>query len=310
MSALITVELLEQWYACRSGILKFKEKYPNGATLQQILDDRTEENDSDILWLFNQCRSLNLYNEVTALGYRNSGNWNTGNYNSGNYNSGYRNSGYRNSGDRNSGDRNSGDWNTGDRNSGNYNSGDRNSGNYNSGDRNSGNCNSGYRNSGDWNTGYRNSGYRNSGNWNTGDRNSGNWNTGNYNSGNYNSGYHNSGDRNSGDRNSGYRNSGDWNSCDNESGFFNSVTATTIRVFNREVNIEEWQRAEKPNFIYDVELTYVQNDELKTRSYKEAWQLAYSKASDKDVELLMALPNFDARVFEEITDIKIEETEK
>ena len=204
-------------------------------------------------------------------------------------NTGKNNTGRRNSGDRNSGYRNSGDWN----------SGYRNSGDWNSGDSNSGDRNSGYRNSGDWN-----SGYRNSGDWNSGDSNSG--------------------DRNSGYRNSGDWNSGDWNSCNRESGFFNSKQSKEIRVFNKPCKFEDWEKAEKPRFIFNLNLTiwvwdYEMSDKekednpnwevregyLKTLTYKGAWREAYKKATKEDIKLLKKLPNFDAEVFKEITGLEV-----
>ena len=50
---------------------------------------------------------------------------------------------------------------------------------------------------------------------------------------------------------------------------------------------------------------YTTDGYLKTYEYKEAWQRSYEKATDRDIALLKALPNFDAKVFEEITGIKI-----
>ena len=44
---------------------------------------------------------------------------------------------------------------------------------------------------------------------------------------------------------------------------------------------------------------------LKTLEYKEAWKLSYEKATKEDIELLKALPNFDADVFEKISGIRI-----
>jgi hypothetical protein len=188
--------------------------------------------------------------------------------------------------------------NTGKGNSGYSNSGDRNSGYRNSGDRNSG-----YRNSGDRNSGYRNSGYSNSGDSNSGDSNSGN---------------RNSGYSNSGDRNSGYRNSGNYNT-----GHFNTTTPEKISVFNKPCLRSKWDSAKKPNFIY-FNLTewvwwsdmseeekknnkdaFVTDGYLKTYDYKEAWRRSYEKATDDDIRLLKALPNFNKKVFEEITGIKI-----
>ena len=198
-----------------------------------------------------------------------------------------------------------------------------NSGFGNSGNSNSGNWNSGHRNSGHSNSGHRNSGHSNSGDWNSGHRNSGHRNSGDWNSGHSNSGNSNSGHRNSGDWNSGYRNSGDWNSVNKETGFFNSINPKTINVFNKPCDINTWENAQKPNFIYfdlcvwvsfndmtDEEKikypkAFVCDGYLKKLQYKEAWKLSYEKATKKDVELLKELPNFDADVFKEISGIRI-----
>lgn len=45
---------------------------------------------------------------------------------------------------------------------------------------------------------------------------------------------------------------------------------------------------------------------LKTLEYKEAWRLAYESATQEDIELLKALPNFDVDVFEEISGIRVD----
>ena len=203
-------------------------------------------------------------------------------------NSGYRNSENGNSGDRNSGYRNSGNGNSGDGNSGNWNSGDWNSGDWNSGDGNSG----------DWN----------SGNGNSGDRNSGNWN----------SGYRNSGYRNSGDGNS-----GDWNSGNGNSGYFNS-NEPCLRMFNKmtyckrdDINIPSWcyfdltvwvshdtaTEEEKKKHKNEIEIC---GGFLKTIDYKDAWRLAWNKASIKERKKLFELPNWDNEVFKKITGIDAE----
>ena len=208
------------------------------------------------------------------------------------------NSGYRNSGDRNSGNGNSGDRNSGYRNSGNGNSGDGNSGNWNSGEWNSGEWNSGDGNSGDWN----------SGNGNSGDSNSGNWN----------SGYRNSGHRNSGDWNS-----GDWNSGNCNSGYFNS-DEPCLRMFNKmtyckkdDINIPSWcyfdltvwvshdtaTEEEKKKYKNEIEIC---GGFLKTLDYKDAWRLAWNKASIEERKKLFELPNWDNEVFKEITGIDAE----
>ena len=208
----------------------------------------------------------------------------------------------------NSGNRNSGNLNSGDRNSGNWNSGNMNSGDMNSGDRNSGNRNSGNWNSGNWNSGNLNSGDRNSGDMNSGDLNSGNHNSGNCNSGN-----HNSGDWNS----------GNWNSGDCNSGFFNS-DEPYVRMFNKmtdkkkeDIDIPSWcyfdltvwvshdtaTEEEKTSHKAEIE---IYGGFLKSINYKDAWRLAWNKASIEERKKLFNLPNWDNQVFKEITGIDAE----
>jgi hypothetical protein len=189
---------------------------------------------------------------------------------------------------------------------------------------NSGNGNSGHSNSGHSNSGHSNSGHSNSGHSNSGHSNSGDSNSGHRNSGDWNSGHSNSGHSNSGDSNSGHRNSGDWNSGHWNSGFFNSNTPDTILVFNKPCKRDLWDSVRKPDFIFNINLTqwiswlYMTDDEkkdnknafvtegyLKVVDYKEAWAIAYEKATKEDIELLKALPNFNKKVFEKISDIKI-----
>src|SRR3990167_127594 len=187
----------------------------------------------------------------------------------------------------------------------------------NSGDRNSGNCNSGYgnsgyRNSGDWNSGDRNSGYGNSG-----DRNSGDCNSGYGNSGYRNSGDCNSGDRNSGYGNSGDRNSGDWNSGNWNSGYLNT-DKPKIRIFNKETTETE---IDFPSYFYFNLTEFVETEQmtdeekkkyphyavttgfLRVFDYKTAWLNSFNKATKEDVAKTLELPNFNAQIFEEITEI-------
>ena len=198
----------------------------------------------------------------------------------------------------------------------------------NSGYHNSGNRNSGNRNSGDWNSGDYNSGDYNSGYWNSGDRNSGYWNSGDCNSGDYNSGYHNSGNRNSGDWNSGDcnsgdYNSGDWNSGDCNSGYFNT-DEPFVRIFNKESNKTRGEII-FPSFLYFDLNVWVSHDTateeekekykkeietcggfLKTLEYKEAFRLAWDKASKEEHKKLLDLPNWDNKIFKEISGIDAE----
>ena len=183
------------------------------------------------------------------------------------------------------------------------NSGNCNSGNCNSGNRNSGNCNSGDRNSGD-----RNSGNCNSGHWNSGHRNSGNWNSGNWNSGNW---------------NSGNCNSGDWNSGNWNSGFFNT-NEPYVRIFNKQTK-KKRNDFSFPFWLYFDLNVWVSHDTatdeekemhkteietcggfLKTIEYKQAWRIAWDKAGKEEHKKLLELPNWNNKIFKEITGIDAE----
>lgn len=188
----------------------------------------------------------------------------------------------------------------------------------NSGNGNSGSCNSGNCNSGDCNTGNCNSGDCNLGNCNSGNCNSGNRNSGNCNSGSWNSGSYNSGDCNSGSRNSGSCNSGDCNS-----GFFNS-DEPYVRMFNKmtdkkrcDIDIPSWcyfdltvwvshdTATEEEKLKHKTEIE-VCGGFLKPINYKDAWRLAWNRASVDEHKQLFKLPNWDNKVFEEITGIDAE----
>ena len=126
---------------------------------------------------------------------------------------------------------------------------------------------------------------------------------------------------NSGDRNSGDCNSGNWNSGDRNSGFFNS-DEPNVRMFNKEtsmkrddVNIPSWccfdltvwvshdTATEKEEHKTEIETC---GGFLKTLEYKEAWKLAWNKASVEERKKLFDLPNWDNEVFKEITGIDAE----
>ena len=177
------------------------------------------------------------------------------------------------------------------------NTGNRNTGDCNTGDCNTGDCNTGNRNTGDWNTGNRNTG-----NWNTGDWNTGDWNTGN-------------------------RNTGDWNKTSFSSGCF-CTEEPKIMMFNKpsEWTMKDWFESEARyilnqipknvvEWVYECDMT----DEEKTAnpSYKttggycripdesENAQRFWDGLPDSKRQIIYQLPNFDPKVFEECTGIKI-----
>ena len=185
-------------------------------------------------------------------------------------------------------------------------------------------------NSGSWNSGYGNSGDCNSGSWNSGSRNSGDSNTGYGNSGDWNSGNWNSGSRNSGDCNSGNFNTGNWNSGNWNSGYLNTSAQKYTFIFNKQVEKSVLKRAEFPSFMFFTLTEWIPGSKmsqqekkqhpeyvttggyLKKYTYKKAFRKSFEDAKQlpnwpEQLKRLKALPNFDAKIFEEISGIKEEE---
>lgn len=179
----------------------------------------------------------------------------------------------------NTGNRNTGHHNTGYNNTGNHNTGYHNTGSSNTGNHNTGNHNTGSRNTGCCNTGYRNTGHRNTGCCNTGNRNTGSCNTGDHNTGSY----------NTGDGNTGHFNTGNWDE---------------FRLFDKKASRQEWEDANKPGFIFDVDPTETNGD------MKAAWKVAFDGASEEDIQLLLSLPKFSKKVFKKITGIDLKGVKK
>jgi PPE-repeat protein len=166
----------------------------------------------------------------------------------------------------------------------------------------------------------------NTGNKNTGDGNTGYWNTGNKNSGDRNTGDGNTGDGNTGYCNSGYWNSGYCNSGDRNSGMFCSIEPTLI-IFNKPSN-KKWSEIDHPHFnefyltkwVEYSDLTAAEKKEnpscettrglLKSFTYKEAWATFWKETDEGNRQKFLALPNFDAVLFEEITGINVKENSK
>lgn len=210
----------------------------------------------------------------------------------------------------NDGEGNTGRYNRGDCNSGDWNEGRRNVGNKNWGYNNSGSCNRGRNNSGDLNIGDCNTGPENRGNYNTGRGNIGSYNTGNYNIGN--------------------SNMGSWNKSSNCAGIFNTIKSNSLCAFNKPVKEEDLKHIRFPLFLNIslnsfVKAEFMSTNEkkenpsykviggyLKANDYKEAFRknfenLKLSSNFHWEIKLLKRLPNFDAKVFYEITGIKPDE---
>jgi len=178
-------------------------------------------------------------------------------------------------------------------------------------------------------TGFSNSGDYNSGNHNSGNYNSGNHNSGNYNSGVYNSGVYNSGNRNSGDYNSGHYNSGDWNDTWFSNGCFNTVEPK-IYLFDKtsDWTFVDWRNSDARLLMTQIPMgasgwiweKYMTDEEkaahpehqttggylekLGTSERAQAW---WDGLSDRQRNIIKAIPNFDPEIFRKITGIRIED---
>ena len=182
---------------------------------------------------------------------------------------------------------------------------------------NTGNWNTGNRNTGNWNTGNRNTGSRNAGDCNTGNKNTGNKNTGNWNTGN----------RNTGNRNTGDMNTGDWNKVSYSSGCFNTDEQKMI-MFNKPCDwtLRDWFDCKAKRLLDQipkkvvkwVQLSDMSDEEkivhstckttggyLKILDESKCVQLWWNVLPEEDKQVILALPNFDADIFEECTGIRV-----
>ena len=155
-------------------------------------------------------------------------------------------------------------------------------------------------------------------------------NSGDGNSGNRNSGDGNSGNRNSGNRNSGDGNSGDWNVTNYSNGCFNTKEPN-IFIFNKlsDLTYVDWINSDVRYLLNNIpidELIWVyesrmtdeekeNNPEYKTtggylksikatNKNKQEW---YDCLSNENKRLILNMPNFDKKIFKEITGIDVGE---
>ncbi len=147
-----------------------------------------------------------------------------------------------------------------------------------------------------YNTGDFNSGYCNDGDYNTGDYNTGDYNTGDWNAGDNNTGSHNTGNHNTGNWNAGNWNAGDYNKASSASGCFNT-SGQTITMFNKPCDwtMKDWW-VSAAKFILSC------MPETNESGERQEW---WDAMADGDVKKILALPNFDAEIFEECTGIRV-----
>ena len=174
------------------------------------------------------------------------------------------------------------------------------------------------------NSGKNNVGYFNAGSWNAGDGNAGDMNAGNWNAGNRNAGDMNAGNWNAGNWNAGNMNAGNWNAGNRNTGHFNTKNPSVINVFNKSCEIEDWEKAYKPSFLYFSLCLWISADDmddeekekhpehktaggyLKKLSYKEAFMNSWKNADREDRYRIKDLPNFDKDIFFELSGIDVD----
>ena len=96
-----------------------------------------------------------------------------------------------------------------------------------------------------------------------------------------------------------------------------------VRMFNKQTRLK-YDDINLPNYMFNIILTewilessmtdkekkenpefYVMGGYLKRYDYKEAWKNAWNKASTAEKKATKKLPNFNAKIFEEITGIEV-----
>lgn len=182
---------------------------------------------------------------------------------------------------------------------------------------NTGDCNTGDCNTGNYNTGY----------YNTGNKNTGHYNVGNKNTGNKNTGIKNTGDFNTGDCNTGDYNAGDWNKSSFNTGCF-MTEEQKIMLFNKQSDwtYHDWLRSDARYLLKQIpknvvewvrssDMTVKERSEhpehettggyLKVLDKAECGQNWWNRLFEYERNIIKALPNFDADIFEECTGIRV-----
>ena len=142
-------------------------------------------------------------------------------------------------------------------------------------------------------------------------------------------GLENTGNRNTGDRNTGDWNTGDWNTASYNTGCFNTEEQK-IMLFNKLSNMtyREWIDSDARcllnqipkdvvEWVYEEYMTDEEKAEhlthettggyLKVLDESECGQLWWGSLSDRQKNIIKAIPNFDAEIFFQCTGIRVDE---
>jgi hypothetical protein len=121
---------------------------------------------------------------------------------------------------------------------------------------------------------------------------------------------------------------GDWSISNYSTGHFSTIDYSGFGAFNEPCTPEEWEAAEKPDFLYFSLIEWIDESEmseeekeahpsykttggyLKVYEYKEAFMKSWDNAPVEDREKLFKLPNFKPGVFYQISGIDVTEREE
>ena len=165
-------------------------------------------------------------------------------------------------------------------------------------------------NIGEGNSGFYNIGDKNSGGFNVGLMNIGDYNVGDYNLGDGNTGCKNLGEWNSGDFNRGNYNTGDFNVCDNSSGIF-CTEKTNISFFDGPSGwtLEQWKSSQPYNILKRIRsVKWIETNKggyLVEMDFHASCKEFWCSLTQNEKNILMQMPNFDAKKFHTITGINV-----
>lgn len=122
---------------------------------------------------------------------------------------------------------------------------------------------------------------------------------------------------NTGDWNTGYWNTGTFNKCNYSNGFFNTKEPT-VNIFNVDSGMTASEFYNSKYYDALISSPFILTEWIKDESkgliggylieytFEEACKNWWNKMSDNDKEIIKSIPNFNAKIFKEITGIEVE----
>ena len=149
--------------------------------------------------------------------------------------------------------------------------------------------------------------------------------TGNYSTGDYSTGDRSTGNCSTGYCSTGYRSTGNCSISKYSSGNFSTIDYSGYGWFDKPCS-KMWSEVDTPHFlefkiaywIKELEMTDEEKEEnetykttsgfLKSVDYKTAWKIFWRRTDENNRKKFLNLPNFDPKIFKEITGIDVDKT--